>query len=206
MNFKQSFGKQLQKLRKSRNITQEKLAELVDIHPRQISKIETGDHFPKNVTLENLCIHLQIHPRDLFDFDFMDYSQYEQTGTGTVLNYRATVKNNVVYLRDLKKNITEIEEDMFVMAKNIGRSVIVQYRNHDTGITKTIEYFPDKTYKILDTTNAKEIEDLIENVKELSKDKQYLEFLKLSVSALKNTEDLNRLEMLLAGIKLAHKK
>ena len=37
INFKEAFGKNLKQIRKSKNITQETLAEMVGIHPRQIS-------------------------------------------------------------------------------------------------------------------------------------------------------------------------
>jgi len=211
MNFKQAFGKQLKTIRKSRKMTQERLSELIGIHPRQVSKIETGEHFPTSTTLENLCIELDATPKELFNFELAGDREYVNTGTGVVYNYKATVKNNVVYLHDIQKNIThaqkatsdEIDEEMFVIAKNINRSVIVQYVYED-GTSKTIEYFPNRTYKVINNKDA-EIAALNENIKKLAKDDQYFEFIKLAVGALKNKEDLSKLEMLLAGIKLANK-
>ncbi len=36
--FKQAFGRNLKQIRKSKDITQEVLAEMIGIHPRQVSK------------------------------------------------------------------------------------------------------------------------------------------------------------------------
>ena len=80
MNFKEAFGKNLKQIRKSKNITQEALAEMIGIHPRQVSKIETGEHFPNSTTLENICISLSISPRELFNFNLQEI--IAETGTG----------------------------------------------------------------------------------------------------------------------------
>ena len=63
-NFKTGLGNNIKLLRKLRNITQEELSELIGIHPRQLSKIETGEHFPSCKTLERLCIALEITPQE----------------------------------------------------------------------------------------------------------------------------------------------
>ena len=51
MNLKKKFGKRLAELRKKRKLSQEAIAEKIDIAPRNLSKIETGVTFP---TIENL--------------------------------------------------------------------------------------------------------------------------------------------------------
>ncbi len=212
MNFKQAFGRHLKIIRKSKGLTQEKLSELIGIHPRQVSKIETGDHFPTSSTIENLCVELTISPRDLFNFEFDNEAISMSTGTGTTYNYKATIKNNVVYLHDPLKNkqvtetfrYDEVDEEMFVIAKNIKRSVIVQY-NHDNGTSKTVEYFPDRSYKIVDSNKDSEIQALLSKIRELAQDNLYFDFMKLMVNSLNNDEDLDKLEMFIAGIKLANK-
>ena len=40
-NFKSGLGSNIKLLRKLRNITQEELSEIIGIHSRQLSKIET---------------------------------------------------------------------------------------------------------------------------------------------------------------------
>ena len=45
------FGANLERERKARELTQEKLAEIVDLHPRVIQKIEAGETNLKATTL-----------------------------------------------------------------------------------------------------------------------------------------------------------
>ena len=44
MNIKKLLGKKIQKIRKTRGITQEKLAELVELDTSSISHIENGKY------------------------------------------------------------------------------------------------------------------------------------------------------------------
>ena len=53
-NFKMGVGGNIKMFRKLKNITQEELAEIIGIHSRQLSKIETGEHFPSCKTLERI--------------------------------------------------------------------------------------------------------------------------------------------------------
>lgn len=81
-NFKLGVGHNLKLIRKAKGITQEDLASIIGIHPRQLSKIETGEHFPSCKTLEKACIALDIEPQTLFDFDFLvDSNEGAMTGT-----------------------------------------------------------------------------------------------------------------------------
>jgi transcriptional regulator with XRE-family HTH domain len=45
------LGSNIQQERKAHGITQERLAELIDVHPRIVQKIEAGDLNPKAATL-----------------------------------------------------------------------------------------------------------------------------------------------------------
>ena len=67
-NIKKLFGLKLKQIRINKNLTQEKLAELVDINPRQLSRIESGNSFPSVSTLEKMCTVLDVLPVDLFNF------------------------------------------------------------------------------------------------------------------------------------------
>lgn len=69
MNLKKNFGKNLQKYRKYRGYTQEKLAELVGVDVTSISSIETGKYFPSADNLNKIVEVLQIQFCDLFEFD-----------------------------------------------------------------------------------------------------------------------------------------
>lgn len=52
MNLKQELGEKIKRIRKNRGLTQEQLAELIDISSRNLSNIELGQNFPKAETLE----------------------------------------------------------------------------------------------------------------------------------------------------------
>lgn len=69
MDVKKSFGEKIKRLRKKRNLTQEQLAEMIDISPRNLSKIEVGDCFVKAETLEKLLRALGISTEELFAND-----------------------------------------------------------------------------------------------------------------------------------------
>lgn len=69
MDVKKSFGEKVKRLRKKRNLTQEQLAEMIDISPRNLSKIEVGECFVKAETLEKLLAALNISTEELFAND-----------------------------------------------------------------------------------------------------------------------------------------
>lgn len=68
MELKKNFGKRIKEIRKQRGLSQEKLAELVNIEQNTLSYIETGSNFCKAETLEKLITSLNVEPYELFDF------------------------------------------------------------------------------------------------------------------------------------------
>lgn len=66
MNLKKSFAENLKKIRKHRGLTQEELAELVNVAPRHISFLETAKSFPSSDLLERLAKSLNIDYADFF--------------------------------------------------------------------------------------------------------------------------------------------
>ena len=67
--IKEFVGKRIKILRKSKNLTQEQLAELIDISPRQVSRLECGGNFPSSATFEKLTSVLGVKTIDFFNFD-----------------------------------------------------------------------------------------------------------------------------------------
>ncbi|MDE6469462.1 MAG: helix-turn-helix domain-containing protein [Eubacterium sp.] len=53
------IGKRIQKSRKIADITQQKLAELMDVSVGYISQIERGITKPNLTTIDNICKHLK---------------------------------------------------------------------------------------------------------------------------------------------------
>lgn len=69
MDVKKEFGEKLKRLRKSKNYIQEQLAEMIDIDPRNLSRIEVGLSFVKAETLEKILNALDITTEQLFSND-----------------------------------------------------------------------------------------------------------------------------------------
>ena len=71
MNNKKFLGQRIKELRKKSNLTQEKLAELIDIETGSLSGIESGRHFPSLPTLEKIACNLNIELKALFEFNHL---------------------------------------------------------------------------------------------------------------------------------------
>lgn len=66
MNVKNIFGNNLNRIRKSNNLTQEELAEKLNIIPTHLSRIENGKSFVTAELLDALCVIFNISPASLF--------------------------------------------------------------------------------------------------------------------------------------------
>lgn len=71
-DIKELVGKRIKELRKEKALTQEELAELIGIEPRNIIKIENAQTFPRTRTLEKLLEVLEISPDNFFRFEHLD--------------------------------------------------------------------------------------------------------------------------------------
>ena len=65
---KKLLGCRIKELRKLRKLSQEELAEKVDIDPKHLSRIEVGRSFPSLDTLERLANVLSMELKDFFEF------------------------------------------------------------------------------------------------------------------------------------------
>ena len=65
-SVKNLFGKRIKELRKQKNLTQEQLAELVDMDTRNIIKIENAQTFPRVKTLDKLLEVFENSASELF--------------------------------------------------------------------------------------------------------------------------------------------
>lgn len=68
MKLKSNIGKRIKEIRKKKGLSQEKLAELVDIEQNTLSCIETGNNFCTAETLEKIINALEVEPAELFNF------------------------------------------------------------------------------------------------------------------------------------------
>lgn len=210
-NFKQGLGSNLKLIRKAKGITQEDLAGIIGIHSRQLSKIETGEHFPSCKTLEKICIVLDVNPKDLFDFEFLvNENEGVMTGTDNVAAFQArrVDTNNVYKLFPDQKQKTQIctDENMSKTAKALNRPVYVEYFDENK-TSKIVVFYPDGKEKVimntLDIEAKQNINYMMKEFKKIAKDKASSEFIKLALDALNNDSALKKIDNLIEGMKLA---
>ncbi len=69
-----NLGLKIKELRERNKLTQFKLAEMINMEPSNLSKIERGIQMPKEETLESIIKVLDIDLKELFDFqNFMKH-------------------------------------------------------------------------------------------------------------------------------------
>ncbi len=71
MGVKQEFGKKIKRMRINRGMTQEELAEAVDLSQRAMSGIETGENFVSAETIDKLVKALNTTLEELFSIDHL---------------------------------------------------------------------------------------------------------------------------------------
>ena len=69
-SLKVKLGARIQQIRKSKKLTQEQLAEMIDLDIPNLSNIERGKRFVSANTLENIVKALDVTEKELFDFGY----------------------------------------------------------------------------------------------------------------------------------------
>lgn len=70
-DIKKLLGKRIKELRLKKGLSQEQLAELVDIAERNISKIECGTNFIRADKISKFSRALEVSPNELFNFEHL---------------------------------------------------------------------------------------------------------------------------------------
>ena len=86
MNIKNKLGLRIKEIRKQRHLSQEKLAELVDISQNALSYIENGENFFTAETLEKIIKALDIEPQELFNFNHFKNKEEQLKEINILLN------------------------------------------------------------------------------------------------------------------------
>lgn len=63
------LGKRIKEIRESRGLRQVQLAELIDMEPSNLSKLENGNQLPKEENIIKIAKFLNVEIKDLFDFE-----------------------------------------------------------------------------------------------------------------------------------------
>ena len=98
-NQKELLGKRIKELRKQKGYTQDYLAEKLKIEPRQLSKLETGKHYPSFETIIALL--------ETFDITFEELISFEHLNSANVI--RKTLLKDIENIDDNKiQNVYKI--------------------------------------------------------------------------------------------------
>ncbi len=104
MNYKKALGNRIRELRKHNNLSQEKLAELVDLEPPSICNIENGKNYPTLLNLEKIIKILNVSFIDVFNFGQAHEKDYMLEKINIML------KNNPSKIYDVYKIVKALIE------------------------------------------------------------------------------------------------
>lgn len=220
-NLKEAFGLRLKEIRKSKNYTQEVLAELLDLSPRQLIRIENGENFPSSETIGKISLILEVELSSLFDFSWNEDTMYFKNGnynkpslkvikTGDLFTIKpiSPAKNQKYFNNNLFKD-NEYETQIFNYCKENNNSAIVEFFENKKR-TSIKKFYPDKTIEDIVSKEDIEINDLYNNIifklKKISNETEKLNFIKLAIDSLENKDSIEKLNFLVKGMLLATHK
>lgn len=85
-NDKKKLGETIKKYRLGKSISQEELAEMIDLNQKQISRIEIGKNYPTYKTFINLVNVLDIDIKDLVINAKVEINQKQEELIGIIKN------------------------------------------------------------------------------------------------------------------------
>lgn len=220
-NIKDGLGFRIKELRKSKGLTQEKLAERLDITPRQLTRIETGDNFPSPETLAKISYILDVDLSCLFEFNWdREYTVYT-TGTDDKPVFEAKERNGVIDLAAHSKNsknkqavefpdeikTENSDESMLLIAKNSNKPFTIQFKDAEGELSCVKTYYPDGRIDVLMSKDRVENDKLykitLSMLDKISDNRRKLEFVNMAIAAINNKEKLNEFIIFLKGMELA---
>ena len=95
-SLQEKFGTRVREIRRSKNFTQEYLAELLDMDIPNLSNIERGKKFVSGQTISKLARALEVDEKDLFNF-----------------NHIKTKKELVILIENIIRNADEKELEYY---------------------------------------------------------------------------------------------
>ena len=110
MSVKKLLGEKIKRMRKKRRLTQEQLAEMIEITPRNMSRIEVGESFVTAETLDKIIKALGVSAEILFSYEHI---RDEDTLVEEIYKYIEKIKSDRPQLEKLYKFIKIIVDDEF---------------------------------------------------------------------------------------------
>ena len=220
-NLKEAFGLKVREIRKVKNYTQEVFAEMIDLSPRQLIRIENGENFPSADTLGKISMTLNVHLKSLFDFQWNENEMYFSNNIYKKPSLRVIINGDNVTI----KQISQSKKDYFATCKDLktseyenlimnfckqnNKSVIVEIFENKKRIAIKTFHPNNKIQTILseeDTERSELYDGIITKISSLSSDEEKLKYIKLAMDALEDKDALGKLLTLIQGIKLVLKK
>ena len=109
MNIKKLLGERIKRLRKNRGLTQEQLSEIIDITPRNLSRIEVGESFVSADTLDKIIEALSVTAEELFAYENIKEPKELLADIYTALDEIKTNKQQLEKIYRLIKFVRENE-------------------------------------------------------------------------------------------------
>ena len=110
MGIKNLLGKKVKRLRKLRGYTQEKFADMIDITPRNLNRIESGENFVTSETLDKIITVLYVPADILFSYEHL---KDEKEILAEIYNYIDKIKYKPLRLEKVHRLLRIIAEDEF---------------------------------------------------------------------------------------------
>lgn len=105
--LKKLFGKRVRLIRKSKNLTQEKLSEMTDMDPQHFCKMENGTHFPSPKNLVKIANALNVDIKELFKFSNIQNEPLEKL----FLEIQQLTPKETEFLKSFLKSLNKLKED-----------------------------------------------------------------------------------------------
>ena len=116
MDKKKLLGRRIKELIKKKNISQEKLAELIGIEPTALSNIVTGRNYPLMSTLEKLLQVLEVDFSEVFNFEHHNDNKHLQE----MVDYFKNVFNRLVkFIKNKMFGKDKEREDYWKVSKDM---------------------------------------------------------------------------------------
>ena len=110
MSIKKLLGKKIKRLRKLRGFTQDKFAEMIDITPRNLNRIEAGENFVTSQTLDKILNNLNVSADILFSYEYL---KDEKEKLADIYAYIDKIKQNPNQLEKVYRILRIMAEDEF---------------------------------------------------------------------------------------------
>lgn len=110
MNIKKLLGEKVKRLRKIRGYTQEQFAEMIDITPRNLCRIEAGHSFVTSDTLDKILTALNVPADILFAYEHL---KDDKDLLADIYTYIEKIKSNHEKLEKMYRLLRLVVEDKF---------------------------------------------------------------------------------------------